>query len=520
MDRSPTLLCILDGVGLNPSNEGNAVTAAHTPTLDMLLARYPNSTLTTHGPAVGLPEGQMGNSEVGHLNIGAGRVVKQWLLRIGDAFKDDEVSALQAFQDFNKRIKKVGGDIHLLGLCSFGGVHSHLNHLFSLMQSLEDEVPQHGFVLHLIADGRDVAPQQFLEDIDAIEKVCSSLKSRVTVGSLSGRYYAMDRDNRWERVEKAYNAIQGNSPNELTTKFDGFAAVREIVKEQYSKGITDEFITPCTISPHPINPGDGLICWNFRSDRMRQIVHAIADTDFTHFSRNHKCLDSDQVLCFAQYDRTFPYAVLFPPQSLKDHLGELVSQAGLTQLRIAETEKYPHVTYFFNGGTEEELPGEDRILIPSPRDVKTYDEKPEMSALEVTERVVADIEAKGHDLIVLNFANGDMVGHTGVFDAAVKAVETVDGCLGRILEALKGTHGTALIIADHGNAEMMVDPETGNPHTAHTTFPVPVILFQNGKSSVSLRKDGALCDVAPTILEVMGLPQPSAMTGKSLIFQP
>lgn len=520
MEHAPLLLCILDGVGINPSAEGNAVAAARTPVLDRLMSTSPHTTLTTHGESVGLPTGQMGNSEVGHLNIGAGRVVKQWLVKIRDEFQEGTVQNAPVMATLIQNLKKTGGNLHLIGLCSFGGVHSHLEHLLQLLPLLLQELPETRIILHLIADGRDVPPQQFLKDLDALEPLLLAHPSQIQIGSLSGRYYAMDRDSRWDRTEAAYNVITAkntDSTRESRSPAKTFEYLRQHIHESYEKGITDEFILPITVDGAGLSADDGVIFWNFRSDRMRQIVRAITEETFTEFARSTPLPAAENILCFAEYDQSFSLPVLFPPEKITDHLGETLSRAGVTQLRIAETEKYPHVTYFLNGGDELLCEGEDRILIPSPRDVKTYDEKPEMSAEDVTRAVVDDIEHSRHQCIILNFANGDMVGHTGLFEAAVSALETVDRSLGTILEALQAKNGIALIIADHGNAEQMLDPSTGAPHTAHTTFPVPAILFGERTKNVKLRDHGALCDVAPTILELLDIPIPAAMTGTSLI---
>jgi len=515
MKKAPFLLCILDGVGLNPSTHGNAVAAAHTPTLDELMNSYPYTTLTTHGEAVGLPEGQMGNSEVGHLNIGAGRIVKQWLLKIKDEFQKSKVETAPVVQTLAENINTTRGNLHLIGLCSFGGVHSHLDHLLQLIPILSQKLPDSKIILHLIADGRDVPPQQFIHDLSALEEVIQTHTPQVIVGSLSGRYYAMDRDSRWERTEAAYHAI--TEAGQERSQEEMFQCLRMYIEKSYENGTFDEFLVPLKVAGPAMSSNDGVIFWNFRSDRMRQIVRAITEESFPEFPRVESPPPQEHVLCFAEYDQKFSLPVLFPPEHTTDHLGETLARAGVSQLRIAETEKYPHVTYFLNGGDESISAGEDRILIPSPRDVKTYDEKPEMSASEVTRRVIEDIDAERHSCIILNFANGDMVGHTGVFDAAVHAIETVDHSLGEILNALEKKNGTALIIADHGNAEQMIDPTTGAPHTAHTTFPVPAILFDQQLRTRRLRSGGALCDIAPTILDILSIPVPSAMTGRSLL---
>lgn len=492
--KNPALLCILDGLGLNPDTKGNAFALAKTPVLDNLLALCPHTTLTTHGEAVGLPEGQMGNSEVGHLNIGSGRVVEQWLLMISNALKSDFLDKSSSYQNFIK------SDVHLIGLVSDGGVHSHINHLKLLLDKLEGIA--NNIYLHIITDGRDVSPKRSLEQVQELEK------RNITIASVSGRYFAMDRDKRWDRTEKAYQAIvMANAPQHNSAS-DYIAAC-------YEKGITDEFIEPAVIHKSPVKENDSILFWNFRADRMRQIVSAICLKNFIAFKRAHYLPDRNHVLCFTAYEDDFNLPYLFSQIEITNSLGEIVSKAGLRQIRIAETEKYPHVTYFFNGLSDQTFKNEERKLIPSPRDVPTYDKKPEMSAIEVKDTCLDAIKSSDYDLIVLNFANCDMVGHTGVLEAAIKAVETVDTCLGEILEVLKEKNGQALIIADHGNAEQMIKSD-GSPHTAHTIFPVPAILF-NSEYTLQNNPDAALCDVAPTILKMMGLQIPEGMSGKVLI---
>lgn len=504
----PYLLCILDGFGLNPNPHANAVHLARKPNFDALVHTCPNTTLITFGERVGLPAGQMGNSEVGHLNIGAGRVVEQWLLRIQRAFERRTVEAIPAFLNF---IRQASGarNIHVMGLFSDGGVHSHSDHLYSLLPLLMQNYSGQ-ICLHLITDGRDTAPNcaaQQLEKLEAYVAAYPALK----IATVSGRFYAMDRDKRWERTVQAYNAV-------ALGKGIGAANKRasEVVRGSYASGIGDEFIEPVVLEPSPFEPNDAFVFFNFREDRARQIVAALCSADFNGFVCTAPKPLRERVLCFTQYDDSFDYPYLFELEDINNHLGEVVSNAGLRQLRTAETEKYPHVTYFLNGGIEEPLPGEHRVMIPSPRDVKTYDLKPEMSAFGVTSEVVKALDAGEFDLIVVNLANCDMVGHTGILAAAVKAVETVDICLGQMLEALRRHDGEALILADHGNADQMLDYETGQPHTAHTTHPVPCIVFGNAKAK-ALNPGGALCDVAPTLLEMMGIAQPAEMTGRSLL---
>ncbi|MCO6430420.1 MAG: 2,3-bisphosphoglycerate-independent phosphoglycerate mutase [Deltaproteobacteria bacterium] len=506
MNRQLTLLCILDGLGLNPDTRGNAVKLAKTPVLDRLTAECPSSTLVTHGEAVGLPAGQMGNSEVGHLNIGAGRVVEQWLLRISRALKGESLPDSEQYAAFVKNCQS-SPKVHLVGLVSDGGVHSHIEHLLLLITRLRRDLSSE-LVIHVVTDGRDTAPNSAVKFTGVLLDHIADVP-RCTIGSVAGRFYAMDRDKRWERTSRAFDAIAAGKAPQLSDPLTG-------IEESYAAEVSDEFIEPFIVAPSPIAADDGIVFWNFREDRMRQIVAALALKDFAGFERgDYTPPPPSRVLCFTDYDRTFHLPFLFPIHNIKNHLGEVIAKLGLKQLRVAETEKYPHVTYFLNGGVEKELPGEERKLVPSPRDVKTYDLKPEMSAVAVTDIVVAAIAAGEHALIVVNLANCDMVGHTGNLDAAVKAVETVDLCLGRMVDALATAGGQALIIADHGNAEQMIDYETGFAHTAHTKYPVPIIMV-GSRSCSSLEAGGALCDVAPTLLKMMGIPQPEEMGGKPL----
>ncbi|RIL10507.1 MAG: 2,3-bisphosphoglycerate-independent phosphoglycerate mutase [Proteobacteria bacterium] len=506
MKPKVTLLCILDGFGLNPDPRGNAVHMAKKPCFDSLMAELPHSTLITHGERVGLPHGQMGNSEVGHLNIGAGRVVEQWLLRISRALQGTYLDSSDTFKKFTEAAGS-SQVLHLVGLYSDGGVHSHCEHLHLLVEQLQKRLSGE-IHLHLITDGRDTSPQLFLKLLPQLESFLKQ-NPRCKIATVCGRFYAMDRDKRWERTNNAYLAMaegRGEKPA-------GDLAAH--VLESYKKEVTDEFLEPLVLLERGMQQKDSIVFWNFREDRMRQIVGGLCLPEFSHFPRNREPFQNARVLCFTEYDHTFKLPYLFPVLDIKHHLGEVVSKAGLLQLRAAETEKYPHVTYFFNGGIEEPYPGEERMLVPSPRDVKTYDQKPEMSAFEVTEKVTAAIRSGKFSLIVVNLANCDMVGHTGVIPAAVKAVETVDSSLAQMLQALKEVNGQALIIADHGNAEQMINYEDGSPMTSHTTFPVPVIIV--GRDDVSaLRGGGSLCDVAPTILKMMGIEQASEMTGAAL----
>ncbi len=503
--KTPSVLCILDGFGLNPNSTGNAIAAASKPNFDTLWATCPHTTLITFGERVGLPEGQMGNSEVGHLNIGAGRVVPQWLLRINRALQGSEFALSPAYQKFRRNFA-AASKIHVLGLLSAGGVHSHEAHAFLLIQKLHQEFAGE-ILVHLFTDGRDCPPQSASQSLRALLDVLEKCP-RARIASVSGRFFAMDRDKRWDRTEKAYRAIAEGQGTAC-------ASILNAIEQSYAQGITDEFLEPLVFSHTGIDSKDLLVCWNFREDRMRQLLAALVQPHFEGFTRKNPALHSDQVLTFTEYDHNIKVPYLFEPLDIRNHLGEYLASLGLTQLRVAETEKYPHVTYFLNGGIEAPYAGEDRKVIPSPRDVKTYDLKPEMSAIAVTDIVVQAVEQRSHDFIVVNLANCDMVGHTGVFEAAVKAVETVDSCLGRIVSAVLKAGGKAMVIADHGNAEQMIDYQTGAPHTAHTTYPVPCILI-GADSSSTLRKDGALCDVAPTMLKLMGLEVPAEMSGESL----
>jgi 2,3-bisphosphoglycerate-independent phosphoglycerate mutase len=500
-NKAPTLLCILDGLGLNPNSKGNAVAAAKKPTLDRLFTECPWTTLATHGTQVGLPDAHMGNSEVGHLNIGAGRVVEQWLYRISR-----DLPRVIAGTTFETK-----QPIHIIGLFSHGGVHSDLAHMKILCEALINKGAKK-IQLHIIADGRDTPPMSVKKDLLELAPFLDKHRE-IQIASLSGRFYSMDRDKRWERTEQAFNTIALGHGKKIGPSVEN---VIKAIEQSYAQNISDEFIEPVTTTGTQINKDDLVIFYNFRADRMRQIVAALCQDNFSGFARSNPTHERSKTLCMTSYDETFNLPCLFEATTINNHLGEVVSRSGLTQLRTAETEKYPHVTYFLNGLIEPPLPGESREMVPSPRDVKTYDLKPEMSAAGVEEIVVRGINSNKYDLIVVNFANCDMVGHTGIIAAATKAVEIVDGCLGRILEALANKGGKALVIADHGNAEQMVDYETGLPHTAHTTFPVPAILFGYDKST-KLRAGGALCDVAPTLLQMLGVTQPAEMTGSSLL---
>lgn len=511
MPVSPVVLIILDGWGYREDLDGNAIAAAKTPVINSLWAAYPHTLIRTSGKDVGLPDGQMGNSEVGHLNIGAGRVVPQELVRISDAVEDGSLLRNPTLVDICQTVRAKGSKLHLVGLCSNGGVHSHLSHLFGLLnlakaQGIED------VCIHVSTDGRDTPPTSALEDVRKIQAQID----RIGIGriaTISGRYYSMDRDRRWDRVQKAYNVM--TQPGDGT----GQLAV-DVLKASYDEGINDEFVIPTRIAPGAIEADDGVIFFNFRPDRARQLTQAFVDPHFSGFERPR--IEPLSFATFTQYDPSLPVAVAFAPQNLDNILGEVISRQGLRQFRTSETEKYAHVTYFFNGGLENPFPGEDRELVPSPM-VMTYDHQPEMSAEPLTDVAIAAIEKRTYSLVVINYANPDMVGHTGQMDATISALETVDRCLGKLLEGVIGAGGTAIILADHGNAEVMWD-EQGNPWTAHTTNPVPFILVEGEGikipghgTEVTLRDDGRLADVAPTILDILNLEQPAEMTGRSII---
>jgi 2,3-bisphosphoglycerate-independent phosphoglycerate mutase len=503
-DKKPVMLMILDGFGWREEGADNAVAQAKKPNFDRLWAASPHAFLTTCGKVVGLPAGQMGNSEVGHLNIGAGRVVMQELPRIDSALEDGSLAKNEFLQDMIADLKASGKTCHLMGLVSPGGVHAHQDQAVGLANILAQAgIPT---AIHAFTDGRDTAPQSAREFLATFEK---ALPPQAKIATIIGRYYAMDRDNRWERVSQAYNLIV----NAEGQHFDFAIAA---IEANYAESITDEFAKPAVIGDYAgIADGDALLCFNFRADRVREILTALLDQSFDGFSRAKILAFSTAIGMTAYSDALAPLMhTLFPAQPMHELLGEVVAAAGKTQLRMAETEKYPHVTYFLNGGREEPYPNEDRIMVASPK-VATYDLQPEMSAPELTDKAVAAINTGKYDLIILNFANPDMVGHTGSLDAAIKAVETVDTGLGKIHEAITNQNGTLLITADHGNCELMRDPETGGPHTAHTLNPVPVLLA-NAPPHTTLH-NGILADLAPTILALMHLPQPAAMTGTSLL---
>jgi len=508
---SPVVLAILDGWGHRESTEANAIAAAETPVFTSLQYAYPHTLIQTSGKAVGLPDGQMGNSEVGHLNLGAGRVVPQELVRISDAVEDGSILDSQVLIDACNKLKATGGKLHLVGLCSEGGVHSHLKHLTGLLK-LGKQNGVEDVCIHAITDGRDTYTT---EGIKALSKIQSAIDT-VGVGrivSISGRYYAMDRDRRWDRVQLAYDVMTKNE------KIDTRSAT-DVLESFYRSETTDEFILPTRIAKGAVESGDAVIFFNFRPDRARQLTYAFVNDNFDGFEREK--ISDLHFVTFTQYDQKAPVEVVFKPQNLTNILGEVIADRGLRQFRTAETEKYPHVTYFFNGGLEVSFEGEDRELVQSPM-VATYDSAPEMSAQAVTDAVCNAVKQGVYSLIVVNYANPDMVGHTGNISAAVEAIETVDRCLGKVIETVNQAGGTLLITADHGNAEYMQDAD-GNPWTAHTTNPVPFILIEGEArkiighgTNVPLRENGCLADVAPTILEILQIPQPEEMTGVSLI---
>ena len=509
----PAVLCILDGWGLRTETENNAIAAADTPVFDRLMATCPNAHVDTDGRHVGLPQGQMGNSEVGHMNLGAGRIVWQDLPKIDAAIEDGSLAKAQALTALIDAVQAKGGTLHIAGLLSPGGVHSHQRHIAALASI----AAQAGLAvrIHAFLDGRDTPPKSALDYLDAFEADLAPARTvggDIAVATVSGRFFAMDRDKRWDRVERAYAAM-------VTGEGERADTARAAVEAAYARGETDEFVAPTAIGGYAgMADGDGLLMANFRADRAREILTALLDPAFDGFTRSRTVAFSGAAGLVSYSSALDPFhAVIFPAEDLPNTLGEYASARGLRQLRIAETEKYAHVTFFFNGGREGEFPGEDRILVPSPK-VKTYDLQPEMSAAEVTDRLVEAIDAGTYDLIVVNYANPDMVGHTGIMAAAIKAVETVDACLGRVADAVERAGGVMLVTADHGNVEMMTDPATGQAHTAHTTFQVPLILVNPGVLGEEVRlRDGRLADIAPSLLDLIGLPKPAEMTGESLV---
>ena len=503
MSKTPTTLIIMDGFGLRGDKTGNAIAAARTPNLDKIFAENPGCKLAASGMDVGLPEGQMGNSEVGHTNIGAGRVVFQDLPRITKSIQDGTFFENEAYIEAMDDCKERDGALHVFGLLSDGGVHSHITHLFALLKMAKEQGLSKVYV-HCFLDGRDVPPSSGKHYVEQLQAKIQQLGVG-EIATVMGRYYAMDRDKRWDRVQRAYDAIAcGEGP------FEADAA--EAVQKSYDAGVTDEFVEPVVCAKNAqVRDNDSIIFFNFRPDRAREITRCFVDEDFTDVARKTGFLSVD-FICTTEYDATLPnVTVAYPHQKLVNTFGEYISNLGLTQLRIAETEKYAHVTFFFNGGVEQVFPGEDRCLIPSPK-VATYDLQPEMSAYQVTEEAVKRIESGAYDVIILNFANCDMVGHTGVYEAACKAVSTVDECVNRVVEATSKMGGVSLITADHGNAERMIDDD-GEPFTAHTTNLVPFYIVG---ASAQLR-DGRLADIAPTMLDLMGLEKPAEMDGQTLI---
>lgn len=499
------VLMILDGFGERAESQDNAVRLATTPALDALYAKYPHGLIGTSGPDVGLPEGQMGNSEVGHLNFGAGRIALMDIMRIDNAVHDHSLGKNPVIHDVFAKAKAAGGRVHLLGLVSDGGVHSHINHLGALIEAASQlGVP---VVVHAFLDGRDVLPGTAPGYLETLEGM---LKGKGVIGTVSGRYWAMDRDNRWERVERAYEAIVHAKAPRQPSAVAG-------TKASIDAGKTDEFVEPFVVGDYAgvDSAKDAALHFNFRPDRARELTRALATEGFTSFTREAKP-PFRVYACMTTYDSKLGLPIAFPKEKYPDIFPEVVANAGLTQFRCAETEKYAHVTYFFNGGREEPFPGEERTMIPSPKDVATYDLKPEMGAAGVADAVVKAIESEGFDFIVVNFANPDMVGHTGNLEAAVTAVEVVDQGIGRIADAVRAKGGALIITADHGNCELMKDPKTGQPHTAHTLNPVPLVYVDDHGTDKKIRSGGRICDVAPTMLELMGLPIPAAMTGQSL----
>ena len=510
MKNKLTMLMILDGFGINENEQGNAVKLANTPNIDKLMKTCPTTRIFASGMSVGLPEGQMGNSEVGHTNIGAGRIVYQELTKITKSIEDGDFFSIPEFNKAIENCKKYNSKLHIMGLLSDGGVHSHIRHLYGLLELAKRKDFENVFV-HCFMDGRDTPPASGEGYITKLEEKMKE-KGIGKIASISGRFYAMDRDKRWQRVQKAYDAMVNGVGNKASSAI-------QAVEASYQKEIFDEFIEPTVICNGDtpvakIEPHDSVIFFNFRPDRAREISRTFVDPAFNDFETS-KDLDLCFV-CMTPYDETLPNVdVAFKKEHLKNTFGEYISDLGYTQLRIAETEKYAHVTFFFNGGQEKQYPGEDRILVPSPK-VETYDMQPEMSAPEVTEKVVDAINSKKYDAIILNFANPDMVGHTGNLEAAIKAVETIDASVGKVVEAVNAQNGVLMITADHGNCEQMIDYKTGEPHTAHTTNPVPLILV--GMDNAKLR-EGKLADLTPTMLEIMGLKKPEEMTGESIIVE-
>ncbi|MBN2427365.1 MAG: 2,3-bisphosphoglycerate-independent phosphoglycerate mutase [Deltaproteobacteria bacterium] len=506
----PTVLLILDGWGIAEAGEFNAFSRGNTPHIDALIENWPHTALKASGLAVGLPEGQMGNSEVGHLNMGAGRVVYQDFTRINKAIENGEIASNATFLDLFSAVRSKAGKLHFMGLLSDGGVHSHIEHLFALLR-LAKEKGLEDICIHAFMDGRDTPPSSGEGYLKQLENFLEELGCG-RVASVTGRFYAMDRDQRWERVEKAFRALTLGEGKTVASSVTG-------IESAYQAGETDEFIKPLVVTSGQgpcgtVNDGDGIVFFNFRADRAREITRAFTENSFDGFERPVEPKLAG-FACMTEYDEGFDLPIAFPPESHRNILGETLAKAGLTQLRIAETEKYAHVTFFFNGGEEQPFSGEERVLIPSPKDVATYDLKPAMSAPEVSSEAVRRIQSGAYDFIVLNFANFDMVGHTGILEAAVAAVETVDSCVGQVVGAALDAGGKVILTSDHGNCEKMQD-ETKGPHTAHTTNPVPLVLIDPERRMCRLR-EGSLADIAPTALDIMGLEKPPEMTGESLI---
>jgi 2,3-bisphosphoglycerate-independent phosphoglycerate mutase len=510
--QSPVVLAILDGWGYREDLSNNAIKSANTPIMDSLWHAYPHTLISASGSDVGLPDGQMGNSEVGHLTIGSGRIIQQELVRISNVVKNNELSTIHELKEMADSLKKSNSTLHIMGLCSDGGVHSHIDHLLGLIKWASDNDLKK-VAIHIITDGRDTPAKSASKYLSQIES-CIKKFNTGEIASICGRYWTMDRNQLWERTEKAYTNL--TDPDIKVTNI----SPQDYIKKSYEKNITDEFIEPIRTSKNYLKNGDSLICFNFRPDRARQIIKSLSEKQFTDFER--KIAPNLDLITFTQYDPNFSVKVAFPPESLNNFVGQIVSENGLKQYRTAETEKYPHVTYFFNGGVEIPLSGEDRHLIPSPR-VATYDMEPKMSAEELTISCSKAIKSGKYAFVVINFANPDMVGHTGNLNATIKAIETVDSCIGKIVNATGEMGGSILITADHGNAEVMKGP-AGEPWTAHTTNKVPLIFIEGEKrkipnmgNEIYLRDNAGLADIAPTLLQLLNLPIPKEMTGKSLI---
>ena len=510
--QSPVVLAILDGWGYRKEKSDNAIKSARTPIMDSLWHAYPHTLISASGSDVGLPDGQMGNSEVGHLTIGSGRIIQQELVRISNIVKNNQLGLVNELKKMAASLKKNNSTLHIMGLCSDGGVHSHIDHLLGLIKWASDNKLKK-VAIHIITDGRDTPAKSALKYLNQIES-CIKKYNVGEIASICGRYWIMDRNLLWDRTEKAYSNL--TDPDIQITNF----SPKDYIEKSYAKNITDEFIEPIRMSENYLKDGDSLICFNFRPDRARQIVKALSLNQFSDFER--KNYPNLEFVTFTQYDPNFPVKVAFPPESLNNFIGQIVSENGLKQYRTAETEKYPHVTYFFNGGVEIPLPGEERHLIPSPR-VATYDMEPEMSAEELTLSCSKAIKSGNYAFVVINFANPDMVGHTGNMDATIKAIEKVDKCIGQIVNATGEMGGSIVITADHGNAEVMKGSE-GEPWTAHTINKVPLILIEGEKrkipnmgNEINLRENAGLADIAPTLLQLLNLPIPREMTGKSLI---